>query len=138
MARLRTLHKRRRRAFKIRYEMLKAYLYLIAIEEIVSQHTWKIDKVEDTNIAKLYYVNDDWPQGLCRVRIRTTYKDSRGTFYCIFPLSTQMIDDAPTPSSWQRVVLERVPHLLASFLIKHPTKVKELRPIAKAFYAKRR
>lgn len=137
MARWSTLHKRRRRQRRTDFELYKMYLYLIAMDEVVAKHTWEIDKVEDTNIAKLYYVNDDWPRGLCRVRIKTTYKDNRGRFfYCVFALTIEMVEQAAAPSVWQKPLLARVPYMLVNFLIKHPTKVKELKPIVKGWYGK--
>jgi radical SAM superfamily enzyme YgiQ (UPF0313 family) len=135
MARLRTLHKRRKRQIRLHFELYKMYLYLIAMDEVVSKHTWEIEKITKVGVSpvlRLFFVGDDFPKNMAHVRIKTTYKDNRGRFYCAFPVSMEMVDSEDT--KWQEGLLARVPYMLVNFLIKHPTKVPELRPIVKAYY----
>jgi hypothetical protein len=133
--RLSTLHKRRLRRRKLSYQVFRAYLYFVAMTEVVSKHTWDFER-DALGEVRIDYVLDDLVRNMCHVRIVTSYKTRWGTFRCAFPLSMEMVDDPGY--DWQRALRLKVPSMLASYLVRHATKVPELRPIVKRRYKRRR
>jgi hypothetical protein len=133
MTRLRTLHRRARRRHRRVLLSYRADL-LRAAAAIAFRHSGDFDRTPE-GAPVLYSVGDDFLQNRAHVRIRSTYADSRGRFYCSFQINLEAVDGE---WDWQKSLLARVPWMLSTFLASRPMAVRELRPLVKRFYCGRK